>query len=68
MLEFRANRSMLGDPMARTVTVWRSLEDWAKFSEGPWQQIGLEFRGFASHLHVELWGPSPVVKETVRKS
>jgi len=66
MLEFRANRNMLGNPMSRTVTVFQTLEDWARFNQGPWQTIGLEFRRFATNFKVELWGPSPVLKETVR--
>ncbi|EER61226.1 hypothetical protein AcdelDRAFT_1173 [Acidovorax delafieldii 2AN] len=68
MLEFRANRNMLGNPMSRTVTVWKSLEDWAIFSEGPWQQINMEFRRFATNFNVEIWGPSPIVKDAIRKS
>lgn len=61
IVEFRANRNVMGDPMSRAVTVFRSLEDWAKFTEGPWQTIGPEFRQFATHIRAELWGPSPQI-------
>lgn len=63
LLEFRANRNMLGDPSQRSVTVWKSIQDWSKFDEGPWQQISLEFRRFATNIKVELWGPSPIVPD-----
>jgi len=66
IVEFRANRSILGSPMSRSVTTFRSLEDWAKFTEGPWHFLGPEFRRFATNIHIELWGPSPIVKEPVR--
>lgn len=66
LLEFRANRNMLGNPQSRTVTVFKTMEDWARFNQGPWQSIGLEFRRFAANIHVELWGPSPVMKETIQ--
>lgn len=67
LLEFRANRNLLGDPSQRSVTVWNTIQDWAKFDEGPWQQINPEFRRFAKNIKVELWGPSPFVSEAARK-
>lgn len=67
LLEFRANRNMLGDPSQRSVTVWKTIQDWSKFDEGPWQEISMEFRRFATNIKVELWGPSPLVKDEVRK-
>lgn len=66
VVEFRANRNILGNPIGRSVTTFRSLEDWAKFTDGPWQQIAHEFRGFATNIRVELWGPSPLLKEPIR--
>lgn len=47
VVEFRASRNFMGGPLSRAVTIFRSLEDWAKFTEGPWQAIGAEFRQFA---------------------
>jgi len=66
MTEFRANRNVLGSPQIRATSMWRSLEDWAKFSEGAaWQSMEAELRGFASNVKAELWGPSPVMPEPV---
>ena len=47
IVEFRASRNVMGDPMSLAVTIFRSLEDWAKFTDVPWQAIGAEFRQFA---------------------
>lgn len=67
MVEFRANRNFLGSPQIRSSTVWQSLDDWSKFTEGDvWPSMLAELHGFASNVKVELWGPSPVVPEPVR--
>ena len=67
MTEFRANRNVLGAPQIRTASMWRTLEDWAKFTESDaWHSMEAELRGFATDVKVELWGPSPVVSEPVR--
>jgi quinol monooxygenase YgiN len=67
MLEFRANRNVLGTPQIRTSAMWRSLEDWAKYTDGKlWHSMEAELRGFATNVKVELWGPSPVVSGPVR--
>ncbi|HZX27917.1 MAG TPA: antibiotic biosynthesis monooxygenase [Telluria sp.] len=67
MIEFRAGRNILGAPQVRAATVWRSLEDWSRFTEGrDWQSIQAELQGYAAHVKVELWGPSPVLPEPMR--
>jgi hypothetical protein len=66
MEEFRANRNVLGSPQVRTVSTWRSLEDWARFNQGPWQSLQAELRGFATNIRVEIWGPSPILVEPIR--
>jgi hypothetical protein len=66
MLEFRANRNALGSPLVRTVSMWKSMEDWAKFNVGAWHSMEAELRGFATNVKVEIWGPSPVLSEPVR--
>ena len=66
MAEFRANRNVLGSPQVRTVSTWQSLEDWAKFNQGPWQSLQAELRGFATNIRVEIWGPSPILVEPIR--
>ena len=60
LVEFRANRNILGNPMSRSVTTFQSLEDWAKFNQGPQQSMGIEFCKFATNLKVELWGRRPL--------
>ena len=67
MLEFRANRNVLGSPRVRTTTVFRSLEDWAKFADSDaWHSIEAEMQGFATNVQIELWGPSRLLPEPVR--
>ena len=66
-VEFRANRNVLGSPQVRTISVWQSLADWASYSDSDeWRQLESEFRAFITNLHIEIWGPSPVMPETVR--
>jgi hypothetical protein len=48
------------------VSVWQTLEDWAKFDQGAWQPIQAELRGFAGNISIELWGPSPVLAQPIR--
>ena len=67
MVEFRANRNFLGAPQIRSSTIWQSLEDWSRFTEGNvWQSTLAELHRFAGNVKVELWGPSPVVPDPVR--
>jgi len=67
LVEFRAYRNMLGSPQVRLVTVWQTLEDWARFGESAaWQALEAEMRTFIVNNHTELWGPSPVVPEPLR--
>jgi heme-degrading monooxygenase HmoA len=69
MIEFRANRNVLGSPQIRTSTTWRSLEDWAKYEQSnTWHLMQAELRGFATNVKIELWGPSPLVSEPVRSA
>jgi hypothetical protein len=67
LVEFRANRNLVGAPQIRTVSVWQSLGDWAKFTEGnDWQSMLAEMHRFAINVKVDLWGTSPVMPEPVR--
>lgn len=68
MLGFRANRNMLGSPMSRSVTTWRTLEDWARYDSGAWKALAPEFRRYATNIKVELWGPSPIVQQPISAS
>jgi hypothetical protein len=67
LIEFRANRNLLGSPLVRTTSVFRSLSDWASFTESDeWKKLDAEFRSFVTDIRVEIWGPSPVLPEPVR--
>jgi heme-degrading monooxygenase HmoA len=66
MVEFRANRNILGNPQIRTVSVWRSLDDWAKFNQNVWQPLQAELRGHATNIDIRIWGPSPILAEPLR--
>jgi heme-degrading monooxygenase HmoA len=55
LIEFRANRNMLGSPQVRSTSVFKTLADWANFNDS------VEWRD-----RVEIWGPSPVLPEPVR--
>ena len=67
LIEFRANRNILGSPQVRSTSLWRSLADWANYTDtDEWRQLETEFRAFISNLRVEIWGPSPVMPEPVR--
>jgi heme-degrading monooxygenase HmoA len=67
LVEFRANRNILGSPQVRSTSVWQTLADWARFSESAqWPELEAEFRSFTTNLKVEIWGPSPVVPEPLR--
>jgi hypothetical protein len=57
-----ANRNALGSPLIRTVSMWKSLEDWAKFNVGVWHSIEAELRGFGTNVKTEVRGPSPVLR------
>lgn len=67
LVEFRANRSLLGSPLVRTTSVFRTLSDWASFIDSDeWRGLEAEFRTFVTDVRVENWGPSPVLPEPVR--
>jgi len=67
IVEFRANRNMLGSPQVRSTAVYRTLADWACFTDSDeWRHLEAELRTFATNIRVEVWGPSPVLPEPVR--
>ena len=66
-IEYRANRNVLGSPQVRSTWVWQSLSDWAKFVESKESAaIDTQLRTFVTNIHVEIWGPSPVVPKPLR--
>ena len=63
----RVHRNLLGSPQVRLTLVWQTLADWAKFAEGAERQkLDSELLQFATNIHIEHWGPSPVVPEPLR--
>jgi len=67
VVEFRANRNLLGTPQVRTATVWQTLADWGHFSESAeWHALEAEMRASVTNIRVELWGPSPIVPAPLR--
>jgi hypothetical protein len=67
LIEYRANWNLLGSPQVRTTTVWRSLSDWAKFAQSnEWAEIVTQGRTFMTNIHVEIWGPSPIIPKPLR--
>jgi len=69
IIEFRANRNMLGSPRVRITTLWETLADWAKFDESAERHaLESELLAFTTNISVQLWGPSPIVTEPLRPS
>ena len=68
IVEVRAYRNLLGSPQVLIVMAWKNLSDWAKLAESAdWATPFNELRrSLATHLRVAIWGPSPVVPETLR--
>ncbi len=67
LVEIRSQRSLLGSPQVRLTLLWQTLADWAKFAESPERQIlDSELFKFATHVGLEIWGPSPAVPEPLR--
>ncbi|MBM3132223.1 MAG: hypothetical protein FJZ95_04220 [Chloroflexi bacterium] len=68
IVEFRANRNLMGSPQVRLVAVWGHLSDWARFAESAeWPGIFDELRAkFATNVTMQIWGPSPVAPEPLR--
>ena len=66
-VELRAYRNLLGSPQVRTSSVWKTLDDWARFSQSAeWQTFEAEIHAFTTNIRTELWGPSPVLPEPLR--
>lgn len=67
-VEFRAHRNMCGSPQVRRTSVWESIVHWAAVAQTTeYQNLTKEFRMFVTNLDVQIWGPSPLAPEPVRK-
>ena len=65
-VEFRAHRGMLS-PQVRATYVWQDLRAWSE-----WQQTSEvvelmpALNTYATNIHTQIWGPSPVMPESLR--
>ena len=66
LIEFRANRNILGTPEVRTTSVWSSGAEWVAFAEGGWKALEHDLRNLATNIKMEVWGPSALVPEPLR--
>ena len=67
LVEFRAHRNILGTPQVRSTSVWKTLSDWAAYTDSDeWRTLEAEVRTFVTNIRIEIWGPSPVLPEPVR--
>lgn len=62
IIEFKANRNLLGTPQVRLSTTWKSLGDWSKFGESEkWIELMGELsKNFATDIKMNIWGASPI--------
>jgi len=68
IVEFRASRNMMASPQVRTTSVFKTVADWANFSESAeWLALKAELSDqHATNISFDIWGPSPVVPEPLR--
>ncbi len=67
LIEWRANRNLLGSPQVRITNVWQSFGDLAKFRQSEeWAAVETQLRTFVTNIRVEMWGTSPLVPKPVR--
>jgi len=68
-IEFRAHRNLNASPQVRRTSVWESLMHWAAVAQTrEYQNLMNEFRLYVTNLDVQIWGPSPLAPEPVRKT
>ena len=57
VVHFGGHRNLFGTPRIRTSAVWRSLDDWDKFTKSTdWLLMEAELSSFASNLMVDVRG------------
>ena len=68
LIEFRANRNLIGMPQARATSVWQTMENAARFMESAdYREIiadGLD--SLITNMNVSFWGTSPMIPEPIR--
>lgn len=60
-VEGRTQRGMISSASIRSVSIWKSMSEWASFGSesGPWPALLDELRTYATAITMELWGTSP---------
>ena len=68
IVEIKACRNPKESPAVLVTGVWKSMEDWTKFSQSePWNSlINTLQTTFAINIRIEVWGPSPFLPEPLR--
>lgn len=63
MVEVRAHRNVKENQEVLVVGVWEKLEDWTEFSQNEgWKSFITPLEStFATNVHIEIWGPSPLI-------
>ena len=67
IVEFRANRNLLGSPRVRATCVWESLDRWARYSETTeFQVLWDDLQNYVTDPKVDVWAASPVIPDPIR--
>ncbi len=61
LIEFRAQRSLVGSMDVLIVTIWELAVDWGAFAENTCPVLQAEGRANIMNVQTTLWGTSPVV-------
>ena len=67
IIEFRAQRNMLGEPQVKITICWELMTHWAAFTQSDeWMELDAELRTLVSHLQLEIWAPSEYMPDPIR--
>ncbi len=63
MIEFRANRNLLGEPQVRATSIWESMADAANFLESrDYRELFAEgLDTLITNTTINFWGDSPMI-------
>lgn len=68
IVEIRARRNVKESPAVLVTGVWKSMEEWTKFSQSEsWNSLVDTLQTtFATNVRIEVWGPSPFLPDPLR--
>lgn len=67
VVAFRGHRQVFGTPRICSTSVWRTTDDWNRFSNSTaWLLMRAELNNFAADLTVNLRGSEPPPKSSTR--